>query len=198
MDDAQRGVKIQRGNESSTGEADGVEMKLTHEKDFDPAYIKALTSQFHALFPNFEISVNGCKLPKSNGLIDLLYLQFDPMQSLEPIFSFRSHDLDLTAALQVHPRKKGGPFIFPFLNGYAISNGRKTKHAVLDALKNIEPPFDVENLCVIFHCKIRTCDIRSGGMGAPFIVSTATKKEFVEQIGITLKNGIRQYTKIKC
>ena len=158
VDDARCGRKIRCGKESLTDEADGIEMKLTHENDFDPAYIHALTSRFHALFPDLEISVNGRELPKSNGLLDILYMQLNPMRILEPIFSFRGHDLDLTAALQVYPKTEGGPFIFSFLNGHATFNGGDHNDAVSDALKKIELTFPVENLCIVFHCKVRTAD----------------------------------------
>ena len=80
------------------------------------------------------------------------------MRILEPVFSYRSKKLDLTAALQVYPKTEGGPFIFSFLNGHATFNGGDHNDAVSDALKKIELPFSVENLCIVFHCKVRTAD----------------------------------------
>lgn len=210
VDDVQCRRKIRYGKESLIDEADGIEMKLTHEKEFDPAYIHALTSRFHALFPDFEISVNGHELPKSNGLLDLLYMQLNPMRILKPVFSHRSKELDLTAALQVCPETEGGPFIFSFLNGHATFNGGDHNNAVLDALKKIELPFPVENLCIVFHCKIWTEEACSKAIQpairscAPDLLykstlkdsacftSAAAKREFRKNIKSILQLGIWQ------
>ena len=221
VDDTPYGRDFLCQQECCTKEADGIEMKLTHEKEFDPAYIHALTHRFHALFPDFEISVNGHELPKSSGLLDLLYMQLNPMRILEPIFSYRSNDLDFTAALQVHPKTDGGPFIFSFLNCHATFHGGDHNDAVRDVLKNLELPFPVENLCIVFHCKVHTHEfdwqLRFGSdedakeYYSSFIgdsplrydslqenkahfTSSAAKKEFMEKIRIIFQDGIRQYT----
>ena len=47
------------GTESPTCEADGIEMRLTHEKEFAPAQISSKILKFHALHPDMEIQVNG-------------------------------------------------------------------------------------------------------------------------------------------
>lgn len=189
-------------------------MKLTHEKEFDPAYIHALASRFHALFPDFEISVNGRELPKSNGLLDLLYMQLNPMRILEPVFSFRGHDLDLTAALQIHPKTEGGPFIFSFLNGHATFNGGDHDKAVRNALKDLDLTFPVENLCIVFHYKVRTNDVCPHAIqttrqtfgpdlldvsiqeGCARFTSAAARREFRENIGSILKLGIYEKERV--
>ena len=214
VDDARCGRKIRCGKESLTDEADGIEMKLTHEKEFDPAYIHALASRFHALFPDFEISVNGRELPRSNGLLDLLYMQLNPMRILEPVFSYRSKELDLTAALQVYPKTEGGPFIFSFLNGHATFNGGDHNDAVSDALKKIEFPFPVENLCIVFHCKVWTEDacskaiqptIRSCDPDLLYVTmlkdracftSAAAKREFRKNIKSILQLGFYEKERV--
>ncbi len=47
------------GTESPTCEADGIEMRLTHEKEFAPAQINGKLLEFRALHPGMEIRVNG-------------------------------------------------------------------------------------------------------------------------------------------
>jgi len=47
------------GEESTTSEPDGVEMRLTHEKEFDPAEVDRVIGSFHTRFPMVEIRVNG-------------------------------------------------------------------------------------------------------------------------------------------
>lgn len=215
VDDARGERRIRYGKESRTNEADGIEMKLTHEKDFDPAYIHALISQFHALFPDFEICVNGHELSKSNGLLDLLYMQLNPMRILEPIFSWTSNDLDLTAALQIYHKIEGGPFIFSFLNCHATFNGGDHNDAVRDALKNLELPFPMENLCIVFHCKVRTADacskaiqstIRSCDPDLLYVTmlkdracfsSASARQEFRDNIKTVLQLGIYQSRQMK-
>ena len=208
VDDAQWGRRVCCGEERCTNEADGIEMRLTHDKEFNPAYIHALTNQFHALFPDFEISVNGYELPKSNGLLDLLYMQFNPMRILEPIFSWTSDELDLTAALQVHHKIEGGPFIFSFLNCHATFNGGDHNDAVLDALHNIKLRFAIENLCIIFHCKVRTAEACSETTqpcdpdllydtmlkDRARFTSAAARQEFRDNIRTILQLGIYQST----
>ena len=46
------------GAEQQTCEADGAEMRLTHEKEFAPAQISSKLLKFRALHPGMEIQVN--------------------------------------------------------------------------------------------------------------------------------------------
>lgn len=47
------------GAEQQTCEADGIEMRLTHEKEFASAQINSKILKFRALHPDMEIQVNG-------------------------------------------------------------------------------------------------------------------------------------------
>ena len=47
------------GEESPTCEADGIEMRLTHESEFVPAQVNGKLLEFRALHPEMEIRVNG-------------------------------------------------------------------------------------------------------------------------------------------
>ena len=47
------------GTESPTCEPDGIEMRLTHEKEFAPVQVNGKILEFRALHPVMEIRVNG-------------------------------------------------------------------------------------------------------------------------------------------
>lgn len=180
------------GTESRTDEADGVAMRLTHEKEFEPAYVNGMILQFHALFPDLEIGVNGKELLKSNGLMDLLYQKLNPSRILEPLFSYRSDDLDFVAALQVHPRIVGGPFIVSYLKGYETFKGGDHYNIVMDALYWLKVPFKIENLCIIFHCKKNRMEdygdvvFESIDHAAMYFKSKSTKNDFEKKVAALL------------
>lgn len=180
------------GTESRTDEADGVAMSLTHEKEFEPAYVNGMILQFHALFPDLEIGVNGKELLKSNGLMDLLYQKLNPSRILEPLFSYRSDDLDFAAALQVYPGIEGGPFVVSYLNGYETFKGGDHYNIVMDALLGLKGPFKIEEICIIFHCKKNRMEnygdaaFESIDHAAMYFKSKSTKNDFERKVAALL------------
>ena len=50
---------MESGTERKTSEANGLEMRLTHEKEFASVQVNGKLLEFHALHPDMEIRVNG-------------------------------------------------------------------------------------------------------------------------------------------
>jgi len=173
------------GKLKKTCEPDGIEIRIVHEKAFEAAYLDGMILQFHALFPDLEIVVNRKRLQKSNGLPGLLYQKLNPTRGLESLCSYRSSDLDFAAAKQYFPNPEGGPFLISYLNGYETYRGGDHCNIVMDLLHRFRFPFEIRDLCIIFHCKDR------GGEGTFFMstcrdcmefTSKTSKEEFEKKI----------------